>query len=86
MKKSLPQYTPGFWTRWPTLLECTKSSEGENLQDQLAYLDEEEPNEGDASFRLLRHYAESVRHQKYNSIDVVWVRVSEGYSGRTRLG
>ena len=67
-------------------LEFFARLEGENLQYQLAYLDEEEPNEGDASFRLLRHYAESVRHQKYNSIDVVWVRVSEGYSGRTRLG
>ena len=26
MKKYPTQYTPGFWTRWPTLLECTKSS------------------------------------------------------------
>ena len=67
-------------------LEFFARLEGENLQDQLAYLDEEEPNEGDASFRLLRHYSESVRHQKYNSIDVVRVRVSEGYSGRARLG
>ena len=25
MKKSPTQYTPGFWTRWPTLLECAKS-------------------------------------------------------------
>ena len=67
-------------------LEFFAKLKGENLQDQLAYLDEEEPHEGDASFRLLRHYAESVRHQKYNGVDVVKVRVSEGYSNRVRLG
>ena len=57
-----------------------------NLQDLVAYLDEEEPNEDDISLRLLRHYSESVRHQKYNGIDVVKVRVAEGTETRVRLG
>ena len=56
-----------------------------NLQDLVAYLDEEEPNEDDISLRLLRHYSESVRHQKYNGIDVVKVRVAEGTATRVRL-
>ena len=67
-------------------LEFFAKLEGSNLQDHMAYLDEEEPNGGDASFRLLRHYAESVRHQKYNGIDVVKVRVSEDCGRRIRLG
>ena len=49
----------------------------ENLEDRLAYLDEEteSPGEGELSFRLLRHYASSVRHQKYHGLDIVTVRV-----------
>ena len=67
-------------------LEFFAKLAGENLQDQLAFLDEEEPNEDDASFRLLRHYAESVRHQKYNGVDVVKVRVTARNGTRVRLG
>ena len=66
-------------------LEFFAKFDGGNLQDHLAYLDEEEPDEDDTSLRLLRHYAESVRHQKYNGIDVVKVRVSEGAPTRSRL-
>ena len=50
----------------------------ENLEDRLAYLDEQTEtfDEGQLSFRLLRHYASSVRHQKYHGLDIVTVRVN----------
>ena len=50
----------------------------ENLEDHLAYLDErsETVDERELSFRLLRHYASSVRHQQYQGLDVVTVRVN----------
>ncbi len=49
----------------------------ENLEDHLDYLDEtaDSFDEREVSFRLLRHYASSVRHQKFNGMDVVTVRV-----------
>ena len=49
----------------------------ENLEDRLAYLPEEPEieDERELSFRLLRHYASSVRHQKYHDIDVITVQV-----------
>ena len=49
----------------------------ENLGDRLAYLDDEEEtiDDREISFRLLRHYASSVRHQKYYGMDIVTVRV-----------
>ena len=48
-----------------------------NLEDRLAYLNEEEEivDEREISFRLLRHSASSVRHQKYQGLDIVTVRV-----------
>ena len=51
--------------------------EQENLEDRLAYLSEqpESPDERDVSFRLLRHYASSVRHRKYHGVDIVTVQV-----------
>ncbi len=50
----------------------------ENLEDRLAYLEEEAEtlDERELSFRLLRHYASSVRHRKYHGLDVVTVRVT----------
>ena len=57
-------------------LEFFISVDGQNLQDRLAYLTDETPREDEASFRLLRHYAESVRHQKFNGMDVVRVSVA----------
>ena len=50
----------------------------ENLEDRLAYLDEETEtfDERELSFRLLRHYASSVRHQKYHGLDIVTVQVA----------
>ncbi len=49
----------------------------ENLEDRLAYLPEEPEieDEREISFRLLRHYASSVRHHKYHDIDVITVQV-----------
>ena len=49
----------------------------ENLQDRLAYLEEQPAiaNPGELSFRLLRHYASGVQHRQYYGIDVVTVRV-----------
>ncbi len=49
----------------------------ENLEDHLAYLDEQTDvfDDREMSFRLLRHYASSVRHQKFYGMDVVTVRV-----------
>ena len=49
----------------------------ENIEDRLAYLSDqaEVPDEHEISFRLLRHYASSVRHRKYHGIDIVTVQV-----------
>lgn len=60
-------------------LEFVAASNEENLADQLAYLSEQNelPNEEEISFRLLRHYASSVLHQKYHGLDIVTVRVDE---------
>lgn len=63
-------------------LEFVTGSEGENLEDRLAYMGEM-PDIADGreiSFRLLRHYASSVRHQKYHGEDIVTVSVA-GSSG-----
>ena len=58
-------------------LEFVAASDEENLADRLAYLSEEHEalDERELSFRLLRHYASSVRHQKYHGLDIVTVRV-----------
>ena len=58
-------------------LELLAAAAGENLEDRLAYLSEQPEiiDEHEISFRLLRHYASSVRHQKYHDLDIVTVRV-----------
>ena len=58
-------------------LEFVSATEGENLEDKLAYLGEapDIADEREVSFRLLRHYASSVRHQKYHGVDIVTVSV-----------
>ena len=58
-------------------LEFLSASEGENLEDRLSYLGEtpDIPDSREISFRLLRHYASSVRHQKYHGMDIVTVSV-----------
>lgn len=62
-------------------LEFLAAAAGENLEDRLAYLIEQPEilDEHEISFRLLRHYASSVRHQKYHDLDIIAVRV-EGAS------
>ena len=59
-------------------LEFASASEGENLEDRLSYLGEtpDIPDGREISFRLLRHYASSVRHQKYHGVDIVTVSVT----------
>ncbi len=58
-------------------LEFVSATEGENIEDRLAYLGESPdiPDDREISFRLLRHYASSVRHQKYHGVDIVMVHV-----------
>ncbi len=59
-------------------MEFTSTLEDEeNLEDRLAYLNEEEEivDEREVSFRLLRHYASSLGHRKYQGMDIVTVRV-----------
>ena len=60
-------------------LEFLAVFEEANLEDRLAYLSEEAESleESDLSLRLLRHYAASVRHQKYHGLDVVTVTVNQ---------
>ena len=49
----------------------------ENIEDRISYMGEqaETPDVSELSFRLLRHYASSVRHRKYHGIDIVTVQV-----------
>ena len=49
----------------------------ENLEDRLAYLtvQPEVLDDVEVSYRLLRHYAASVRHQKFHNMDVITVQV-----------
>ena len=58
-------------------LEFSAIPGDENIEDRLAYLPEEPEieDEREISFRLLRHYASSVRHQKYHNVDIVTVQV-----------
>ena len=60
-------------------LEFVTSSDEDNLEDRLAYLDDETEvdDNREISFRLLRHYASSVKHQKYQGMDIVTVRVEK---------
>ena len=58
-------------------LEFVSASGGENLEDRLTYLGQtpDVPDDREISFRLLRHYASSVRHQKYHDVDIITVSV-----------
>ena len=49
----------------------------ENLEDRLAYMSEQPEvlDELEVSYRLLRHYSSSVRHQKFHNKDVITVHV-----------
>ena len=58
-------------------LEFLSGVDRENLEDRLTYLSEQPEtfDEHEISFRLLQHYASSVRHQKFHDIDVITVHV-----------
>ncbi len=59
-------------------LEFVAALESDNVEDRLAYLSALPtiPDEGEVSFRLLRHYASQVRHQQYHGLDVITVQVA----------
>ena len=70
-------------------MEFLVVSEKENIEDHLTYLSEraETPEESELSFRLLRHYASSVRHRQYHGIEIVTVKVAgsrQSVGGRRR--
>ena len=58
-------------------LEFLAAAAGDNLEDRLAFLSEQPEilDESEVSFRLLRHYASAVRHQKYHDLDIIAVQV-----------
>ena len=58
-------------------LEFVATTRQENVEDQLAYLNDEVPipTVGDLSLRLLRFHASGVRHQKFHGVDIVTVQV-----------
>lgn len=58
-------------------MEFLAVSPEENIEDRIAYMSEqaEAPDVSEMSFRLLRHYASSVRHRKYHGVDIVTVQV-----------
>ena len=58
-------------------LEFIATTRQENIEDQLAYLTDEEavPTVDDLSLRLLRYHTSAVRHQKYQGVDIVTVQV-----------
>ena len=58
-------------------LEFVTVLDDENLEDRLAYRDNETEiwDEREISFCLLRHYTSKVHHQKYHGMDVVVAKV-----------
>lgn len=61
-------------------LEFVAAASDTNIEDRLALIGNrpDAPEESEISLRLLRHYASSVRHQKYHDVDVVTVKVEAG--------
>lgn len=60
------------------MLEFAVAPIGQNIQDRLALMRnvaDEPPIEHEASLRLLRRLASSVRHQQYHDVDIVTVQV-----------
>ena len=62
-------------------LEFLATPQDKNIEDRMAYLGEQTELSGDheISFRLLRHYASTVRHRKYHGIDIVTVQVERSF-------
>ncbi len=61
------------------VVEFATLIDGENLEDQLAYLNDlpTAPDDREVSFRLLRHYASTVHHRQYHGIDIVEITVHQ---------
>ena len=61
-------------------LEFVAGSGWGNIEDEIATLGEPDDSitGSDSSLRLLRHYASSVRHQKFRKTDVVTISVQRG--------
>ena len=59
-------------------LEFVTVSDETNIEDRIAFIDEDAEtfDESDISLRLLRHYATSVKHQKYHGVDIVTLTVA----------
>ena len=59
-------------------LEFVTVSDETNIEDRIAFIDEDAEtfDESDISLRLLRHYASSVKHQKYHGVDIVTLTVT----------
>ena len=60
-------------------MEYTAVLGQENIEDRLAWLRDQaqtpDADGSDLSFRLLRHYASSVRQRQYHGLDIVTVQV-----------
>ena len=58
-------------------LEFVAAAGSLNIEDRLTMMGDrpEVPDESEISLRLLKHYASSVRHQKYHDVDIVTVEV-----------
>ena len=61
-------------------LEFISGGNEANLEDRIRQLqqhDTQEPLEEELSLRLLRSFAQSVRHQQYHDTDIIVVRVGQ---------
>ena len=61
-------------------LEFIGGGNEDNLEDRLRQLqqhDTQDPVEEELSLRLLRSFAQSVRHQQYHDTDIITVRVGQ---------
>ncbi len=61
-------------------LEFIGGGDHDNLEDRIRQLqqhDTQDPVEEELSLRLLRSFAQSVRHQQYHDADIITVRVAE---------
>lgn len=59
-------------------LEFVAAAGDLNIEDRMTMMGDrpEAPDESEISLRLLKHYASSVRHQKYHDVDIVTVEVA----------
>ena len=60
------------------MLEFVAAASGDNIEDRLSVLDEQQidrPVERDLSLRMLQHHASTVAHQQYHEVDIVTVHV-----------